>query len=70
VRRRCRKRARAIAKAAKHLNDSKVLLEVREDLQGAMKGLAVAGMDEAQMLQTRRWWDPSRTSPAQYRTRP
>jgi hypothetical protein len=24
-------------------------------LQGAMKGLAVAGLDEAQMLQTRGW---------------
>jgi hypothetical protein len=42
-------------KAATHFNDPKVLLEVSEDLQGAMKGLAVAGMDEAQMLQTRGW---------------
>jgi len=49
------KRARAIVKAATHFNDPKVLLEVSEDLQGAMKGLAVAGMDEAQMLQTRGW---------------
>jgi pyridoxal 5'-phosphate synthase pdxS subunit len=45
------KRARAIVKAATHFNDPKVLLEVSE----AMKGLAVAGMDEAQMLQTRGW---------------
>ena len=49
------KRARAIVKAATHFNDPKVLLEVSEDLAGAMKGLAVAGLDEAQMLQTRGW---------------
>ena len=48
-------RARAIVKAATHFNDPKVLLEVSEDLAGAMKGLAVAGLDEAQMLQTRGW---------------
>jgi pyridoxal 5'-phosphate synthase pdxS subunit len=49
------KRARAIVKAATHFNDPKVLLEVSEDLVGAMKGLAVTGMDEASMLQTRGW---------------
>jgi pyridoxal 5'-phosphate synthase pdxS subunit len=49
------KRARAIVKAATHYNDPKVLLEVSEDLQGAMKGLAVAALDEAHMLQTRGW---------------
>ena len=49
------KRARAIVKAATHFNDPKVLLEVSEDLIGAMKGLAVAGLDEASMLQTRGW---------------
>jgi pyridoxal 5'-phosphate synthase pdxS subunit len=49
------KRARAIVKAATHYQDPKVLLEVSEDLQGAMKGLAVAGLDESQMLQTRGW---------------
>src|SRR6202166_3452009 len=49
------KRARAIVKAATHFNDPKVLLEVSEDLAGAMKGLAVAGVDEGQMLQTRGW---------------
>jgi len=47
--------ARAIFKAATHFSDPKVLLEVSEDLQRAMKGLAIAGMDEAQMLQTRGW---------------
>jgi pyridoxal 5'-phosphate synthase pdxS subunit len=46
-------RAKAIVKAATHYQDPKVLLEVSEDLTGAMKGLAVTGMDEAQMLQTR-----------------
>jgi pyridoxal 5'-phosphate synthase pdxS subunit len=49
------KRAKAIVQAATHYQDPKVLLEVSEDLQGAMKGLAVAGLDEAQMLQTRGW---------------
>jgi pyridoxal 5'-phosphate synthase pdxS subunit len=49
------KRAKAIVKAATHYQDPKVLLEVSEDLQGAMKGLAVSALDEAQMLQTRGW---------------
>jgi pyridoxal 5'-phosphate synthase pdxS subunit len=49
------KRARAIVKAATHFNDPKVLLEVSEDLVGAMKGLAVSAMDEASMMQTRGW---------------
>src|SRR6201981_1460049 len=49
------KRARAIVLAATHYQDPKVLLEVSEDLQGAMKGLAVSGLDEAHMLQTRGW---------------
>jgi pyridoxal 5'-phosphate synthase pdxS subunit len=49
------KRARAIVKAATHYQDPKVLLEVSEDLTGAMKGLAVSALDEAQMLQTRGW---------------
>src|ERR1700742_1984671 len=49
------KRARAIVLAATHYNDPKVLLEVSEDLQGAMKGLAVSALDEASMLQTRGW---------------
>jgi pyridoxal 5'-phosphate synthase pdxS subunit len=49
------KRARAIVKAATHFNDPKVLLEVSADLTGAMKGIAVAAMDEASMMQTRGW---------------
>ena len=48
------KRAKAIVRATTHFNDPKVLLEVSEDLTG-MKGLAVAALDEAHMLQTRGW---------------
>ena len=49
------KRARAIVRATTHYQDPKVLLEVSEDLVGAMKGLAVGALDEAQLLQTRGW---------------
>src|SRR5438046_503711 len=49
------KRATAIVRAATHYQDPKVLLEVSEDLVGAMKGLAIAAMTEADMLQTRGW---------------
>jgi pyridoxal 5'-phosphate synthase pdxS subunit len=49
------KRAKAIVQAATHYQDPKVLLEVSEDLVGAMKGLAVSGLDEAHLLQTRGW---------------
>jgi pyridoxal 5'-phosphate synthase pdxS subunit len=49
------KRARATVQAATHYQDPKVLLEVSEDLIGAMKGLAISGLDEAHMLQTRGW---------------
>ena len=49
------KRARAIVRATTHFDDPKVLLEVSEDLVGAMKGLAVTAMSEADMLQTRGW---------------
>jgi pyridoxal 5'-phosphate synthase pdxS subunit len=49
------KRAKAIVKAATHYKDPKVLLEVSEDLQGAIKGLAVSGLDEAHLMQTRGW---------------
>ena len=49
------KRAKAIVRACTHFDDPKVLLEVSEDLAGAMKGLAVAAMDASQMLQTRGW---------------
>jgi pyridoxal 5'-phosphate synthase pdxS subunit len=49
------KRATAIVQAATHFDDPKVLLEVSENLTGAMKGLAVSTLDEAHMLQTRGW---------------
>jgi pyridoxal 5'-phosphate synthase pdxS subunit len=49
------RRARAIVRATTHFKDPKVLLEVSADVPSAMKGLAVAAMDEAQMLQTRGW---------------
>jgi pyridoxal 5'-phosphate synthase pdxS subunit len=49
------KRAKAIVRAATHFQDPKILLEVSEDLVGAMKGLAISALDEAHMLQTRGW---------------
>ena len=49
------KRAKAIVQAATHFKDPKVLLEVSENLSGAMKGLAVSTLDEAHLLQTRGW---------------
>jgi len=49
------RRARAIVQATTHFDDPKVLLEVSSDLIGAMKGLAVAAMNEADMLQKRGW---------------
>jgi pyridoxal 5'-phosphate synthase pdxS subunit len=49
------KRATAIVRATTHYQDPKVLLEVSEDLVGAMKGLAISTLDEAHMLQTRGW---------------
>lgn len=49
------KRAKAIVRATTHFDDPKVLLEVSNDLVGAMKGLAVAAMTEGDMMQTRGW---------------
>lgn len=48
-------RAKAIVRATTHFDDPKVLLETSEQCTGAMKGLAVAAMDAASMLQTRGW---------------
>jgi pyridoxal 5'-phosphate synthase pdxS subunit len=48
-------RARSIVQATTHYNDPKVLAEVSEQVPGAMKGLAVSGIAEADMLQTRGW---------------
>jgi pyridoxal 5'-phosphate synthase pdxS subunit len=49
------RRAKAIVRATTHCHDPKVLLEVSEDVPSTMKGLAVAGLADAQMLQTRGW---------------
>lgn len=49
------KRAHAIVRACTHFDDPKTLLEVSEDMPGAMKGLAVAALPESEMLQTRGW---------------
>jgi pyridoxal 5'-phosphate synthase pdxS subunit len=48
-------RAHAIVRATTHYNDPSVLLEVSEGLTGAMKGLAVSALAEAEMLQKRGW---------------
>ncbi len=48
-------RARAIVQATTHFSDPKVLAEVSEQVKGAMKGLAVAAIAEADMLQKRGW---------------
>jgi pyridoxal 5'-phosphate synthase pdxS subunit len=48
-------RAKAIVTATTHYADSRVLAEVSEQVSSAMKGLAVAAMAEADMLQTRGW---------------
>ena len=49
------RRARAIVRACTHFEDPAVLLEVSEDLVGAMKGLAVSGLAETELLQKRGW---------------
>ncbi len=48
-------RAKAIVIATTHYNDPKVLAEVSEQVSGAMKGLAVGAIPEAELLQTRGW---------------
>jgi pyridoxal 5'-phosphate synthase pdxS subunit len=49
------RRATAIVQAATHYTDPQVLLQVSEDVPSAMKGLAVAAMAEADLLQKRGW---------------
>ncbi|HTD25256.1 MAG TPA: pyridoxal 5'-phosphate synthase lyase subunit PdxS [Terriglobales bacterium] len=49
------RRARAIVQATTHYDDPKVLLEVSQELIGAMKGLAVAAISEENMMQKRGW---------------
>jgi pyridoxal 5'-phosphate synthase pdxS subunit len=48
-------RANAIVIATTHFNDPKTLAEASEQVTGTMKGLAVAGLEESQLLQTRGW---------------
>ncbi len=49
------RRARAIVRATAHYEDPAILLEISEDLVGAMKGLAAASIVETELLQTRGW---------------
>jgi pyridoxal 5'-phosphate synthase pdxS subunit len=48
-------RAKAIVIATAHYNDPKLLAEVSEQMTGAMQGLAIAGLEERELLQTRGW---------------
>ena len=49
------RRARAIVKAATHYNDPEQLLAACEELGEPMRGLDIAQIDEAELLQTRGW---------------
>ena len=46
-------RARAIVRATTHFDDPKVLAECAAECSGAMKGLAVAALDQANLMQIR-----------------
>jgi pyridoxal 5'-phosphate synthase pdxS subunit len=48
-------RAKAIVIATTHFNDAKILAEAAEQVTGSMKGLAVAAIEEKELLQTRGW---------------
>ena len=48
-------RAKAIVIATTHFNDPKILAEASEQVTGTMKGLAIAALEESQLLQTRGW---------------
>ncbi|MGC1362289.1 MAG: pyridoxal 5'-phosphate synthase lyase subunit PdxS [Silvibacterium sp.] len=48
-------RAKAIVIATTHFDDPKILSEAAEQVTGSMKGLAVASLEESQLLQTRGW---------------
>lgn len=48
-------RARAIVRATTFFDDAKVLMETSEECTGAMKGLAIAALDQSALLQTRGW---------------
>jgi pyridoxal 5'-phosphate synthase pdxS subunit len=48
-------RAKAIVRAATHFDNPAIIAEASEECLGAMKGLAVAGIEEADMMQNRGW---------------
>ena len=48
-------RAKAIVTATTHFDNPKILAEASEEVTGTMKGLAIAALEEAQLLQTRGW---------------
>ena len=48
-------RAKAIVRAATHFDEPAILAEASEDCLGAMKGLAVAGIADADRMQHRGW---------------
>ena len=48
-------RAKAIVIATTHYDDPKILAEASQQVTGSMKGLAVATIEESQLLQTRGW---------------
>jgi pyridoxal 5'-phosphate synthase pdxS subunit len=48
-------RAKAIVRAATHFDNPAIIAEASEECLGAMKGLAVAGILEADMMQHRGW---------------
>ena len=48
-------RARAIVIATTHFNDAKIVADASEQVTGTMKGLAVASLEQDQLLQTRGW---------------
>jgi pyridoxal 5'-phosphate synthase pdxS subunit len=48
-------RAKAIVLAATHFDDPNIVAQASEDCLGAMKGLAVGTLEEADMMQNRGW---------------
>ncbi len=48
-------RAKAIVRAATHFDNPEILAECSEECLGAMKGLAVGNIQEADMMQNRGW---------------
>jgi len=48
-------RAKAMVIATTHYDNARILAETSEECTGAMKGLAVASIEESALLQTRGW---------------